>query len=103
MTRASSFRRHLARLPMTGHARLESVQFLDRADQGFGLIYWPYGNALRKTGSCPGPQPRSLDFEAGRLDDRPPFRDLGALQRVERLRRLQLAWQGFVSEVAEPS
>jgi hypothetical protein len=33
----------------------------------------------------------SLRFDPCRLDDRPPFLDVGLLQRAERLRRLLLA------------
>jgi len=45
---------------------------------------------------------RSLRLDAGRLDDRPPFLDLGLLQRGERFRRLLLVREYLLREIGEP-
>ena len=44
----------------------------------------------------------SLRLDAGRLDDRPPLGDLGALVGGERLWRLLLARRNFIADVEQP-
>src|SRR4051794_9110543 len=45
---------------------------------------------------------RSLALDARRLDDRPPFLNLGPVQRAKILRRLLLAGRNFLPKLAQP-
>src|SRR6266478_1201802 len=45
----------------------------------------------------------SLCLDPSRLDDRPPFLDLGQLQPAERLRRLLLARVDVLSKIGKPA
>ena len=55
------------------------------------------------TGTFPRWAAPLLRFDAGLLDNRPPFLDLGLLKRGERRGRLLLARHNFLAEVGKPS
>ena len=44
---------------------------------------------------------RSLRPDTGLLDDRPPFLDLGPLNRAEGFRRLLVAWENLLPKVGK--
>ena len=44
----------------------------------------------------------SLGLDPSRLNDRPPFLDLGLLERAERLGRLLVTGEDFFAQVSEP-
>src|SRR5712691_9769105 len=44
----------------------------------------------------------SLRLDVSRLDDRPPFLDLGFVEDGERFRRLLLTGRDFLTEISEP-
>src|SRR6516225_68362 len=43
----------------------------------------------------------SLSFDAGRVDDRPPFLKLGPLKRAEGFRRLLVAWENLLPKIGK--
>src|SRR5579883_1355151 len=92
--------------PLGGHGTKRREQFADEVGvharnppQGFSVC-----SALRlNPGSQALGRHRPLFRpDIGRLDDRPPFLDLGALQRRKRLRRLLVARSDLEPEIGKP-
>src|SRR5438270_71712 len=46
--------------------------------------------------------PASFALDVGGLEDRPPFLNFGLVECAERLRRLLVRWENFLTQVSEP-